>query len=501
MKDFKPTVIARAVGMFNALHGLSITSQHASSLLELLNIAHAAELPPPLPQVVAADGEELLDAVVRAYSLRTACELLFGDHSIHLDPGMTLTDAVGHAKYVIELDMIDRDGDKSHLLGKDGDLPLVTAATQPFIQTLGRGVRLTEPQPVMVDLDHAHVHAEQETTTAPVEVAAPAPAPAARKADDLPPPYIPLENGKVHHPVSTESVDDFIRRMMPVAPCRARIGGVVMTIREDLTVPEMVREANRRIMNRITDAEGGREKVLPSEEEVMPDGNLRTAFRCWRRGYRFRLDVLPHDRTDVAEYHIHLKDRPTQAWMEPHLQLMYDRRAKVFLNITNGRDRFENILHFFCTNDGRQATAELERLDREYLDEYEDGSAPRFSWSGFRQENEPAAPDVDDAEPVLYRSEARWEKQGHGYRVRYWNTKEACWIFSYFAARPGALATRVRDVAGKPATVEEYADFLKSTPAPALVAKRPAPSREWNANSGGAGHARNDKGLNPVYSK
>lgn len=490
MKEFKPTVIARAVGMFNALHGLSITPQHASSLLELLNIAHAAELPPPLPQVVAQDGEELLDAVVRAYSLRTACELLFGDHSIHLDPGMTLTDAVGHAKYVIELDMIDRDGDKSH------ELPPVAV---PVVRLMGRGLRPNEPQPVMVELDHAHVHAEQETTTAPVEVAAPAPAPAARKVDDLPPPYIPLETGKIHYPTSTESVEDFIRRMMPVAPCRARLGGVVMTIREDLTVPEMIREANRRISNRITDAEGGKEKVLPAEEEVLPDGTLRTAFRCWRRGYRFRLDVLPHDRTDLAEYHIHLKDRPTQAWMEPHLQLMYDRRAKVFLNITNGRDRFENILHFFCTNDGRQATAELERLDREYLAEYEEGTMPGFSWDSFRKDAAPKAPVVEDAEPVLYRSEAKWEKQGHPYRVRYWNTKENCWIYSYFAARPGALATRVRDVAGKPATVEEYADFLKAETIPAE--KRPAPSREWNASTGGAGHASTDKDLNPVYSK
>ena len=492
MKEFTPTVIARAVSMFNALHNLSITPQHATSLLELINIAHAAELPPMLPQVIAAEGEDLLDAVVRAYSLRTACELLFGDHVIHLDPGMTLTDAVAHAKYVIDLDMVDRDGDKSH--------ELTPVATSPFIQTLGRGLRPKDPKPAMIDLDHADVHAnpvEQKSVTAPVEAAAPAPA--TRKDDDLPPPYIPLETGKIHYPANSESVEDFIRRMMPVAPCRVRIGGVVMTVREDLTVPEMIREANRRISNRISDAEGGREKVLPADEEVLPDGTLRTAFRCWRRGYRFRLDVLPYDRTEIAEYHIHLKERPTQAWMEPHLQLMYDRRAKVFLNITNGRDRFENILHFFCTSEGRQATAELERLDREYLDDYEDGTRTGFSWDSFRKSEAPKATVVDDAEPVMYRSEAKWEKQGHPYRVRYWNTKENCWLYSYFAARPGALATKVRDVAGKPATVEEYADFLK---AESLNAdKRQEPSREWNASTGGAGHASTDNGLNPVYSK
>lgn len=429
----KLSVIARAVAVFNALHNEKFTEAKAESFMSCLEMVKAQQQ--EVPQLHAAEGEALLNAVGRAVAANQPIDLIYDGKTIHIDPVMTLADAFAHAEYVLNLN--DR-------FPSGGD---------PWVQLAGRGTRPVVPQEVLEapanptpDLQKLMARAVEEPELT-LDHAAP---------ED----YEPLESGQLHLQQRDETIEDVVKRLHPLAPLRAKISGLVITLQPHYTTQRMIAEVHRRVSLGLSDVKPGSEKRLELAEEELSDGTLRTDKRCWRQGYLYRLDVIPHDRTEMAEYHIHMKERPTQGWMEPHLQLMYDRKAKVFLNMTNGFDRFEQLTHFYCTAAGRKATAELARIEdtlrAEYQRHIQNRGGEEINLHGWKPTGEAAAiaqRNADnDAKPAYY-SEA-WEDQDSGWRVKYWETQTGKWRYTYFATRPGALATTIRNQPGKPASVE-----------------------------------------------
>lgn len=429
----KLSVIARAVAVFNALHNEKFTEAKAESFMSCLEMVKAQQQ--EVPQLHAAEGEALLNAVGRAVAANQPIDLIYDGKTIHIDPVMTLADAFAHAEYVLNLN--DR----------------FPSGGEPWVQLAGRGTRPVVPQEVLeapaaptADLKKLMARAVEEPELT-LDHAAP---------ED----YEPLESGQLHLQQRDETIEDVVKRLHPLAPLRAKISGLVITLQPHYTTQRMIAEVHRRVSLGLSDVKPGSEKRLELAEEELSDGTLRTDKRCWRQGYLYRLDVIPHDRTEMAEYHIHLKERPTQGWMEPHLQLMYDKKARVFLNMTNGFDRYEQLTHFYCTAAGRKATAELAKIEDTLLAEYQrhiqNRGGDEINLHGWKPTGEAAAiaqRNADnDAKPAYYSEE--WEDQDSGWRVKYWETQTGKWRYTYFATRPGALATTIRNQPGKPASVE-----------------------------------------------
>lgn len=298
---------------------------------------------------------------------------------------------------------------------------------------LGRGLRMVQGKTVNVlELDYADTMEQ------------------VMRQKNLPG-YVRMTDGPVHQQQRDETLESVIERLMPLAPLRVRISGLVMTLQDGYTTAEMIEEAKRRIMNRINDEDTSGFKRLDLAEEELSDGTLRTAARVWRKGYRYRLDVMPNNQTEFAEYHIHMKERPTQRYMDQHIQLMYDKKARVFLNITNGFDRYENITHFYSTAAGRKATAELAQIEKQIHDEFVAKGGDYYPTSGQiiknieRRNSEAKGPFYSES----------WEDDDCGYRVKYWDTTEGKWRYTYFPTRPNGMATQIRNVKGHPASVEE----------------------------------------------
>lgn len=461
----KLSVIARAVAVFNALHNEKFTEAKAESFMSCLEMVKAQQQ--EVPQLHAAEGEALLNAVGRAVAANQPIDLIYDGKTIHIDPAMTLADAFAHAEYVLNLN--DR----------------FPSGGEPWVQLAGRGTRPVVPQEVLEapadptpDLQKLMARAveepeltEQQKEVVSQVVHAPQLGRGMRMVQGktvdaltldfaAPEDYEPLESGQLHLQQRDETIEDVVKRLHPLAPLRAKISGLVITLQPHYTTKRMIAEVHRRVSLGLSDVKPGSEKRLELAEEELPDGTLRTDKRCWRQGYLYRLDVLPHDRTEMAEYHIHLKERPTQGWMEPHLQLMYDRKARVFLNMTNGFDRFEQLTHFYCTAAGRKATAELARIEDTLLAEHQrhiqNRGGEEINLHGWKPTGEAAAiaqrNAENDSKPAYY-SEA-WEDQDSGWRVKYWETQTGKWRYTYFATRPGALATTIRNQPGKPASVE-----------------------------------------------
>lgn len=466
----KKTDIARAVAMFNALHMDNFTEAKATSFLSCLDMVKSQASAAEYPQLVAAEGEALLNAVGRAVASNQPIDLIFDGKAIHIDPAMTLADAFAHAEYVLKLNdkhpagapvimPLEIPDDVSVVTDRRAavhqelvDAPelnsLMTSAMKELDQTeyspeamkqivqapqLGRGMRMNQTaSTTLMTLDHA----------AP---------------DD----YEPLESGQLHLQQRDETIEDVVKRLQPLAPLRAKISGLVITLQQHYTTKRMIAEVHRRVSLGISDVKPGTEKRLALAEEELADGTLRTNRRCWRQGYPYRLDVIPHDLTEMAEYHIHLKERPTQAWMDQHIQLMYDRKARVFLNMTNGFDRYEQLTHFFCTAAGRKATAELVTIENTLRAENarhrqnSDGEEIRASnWTPKAEAAAIADRNAENDQKPAYYSES-WEDQDSGWRVKYWESSTGKWRYTYFVARPGAMATTIRNQPGKPASIDQ----------------------------------------------
>lgn len=461
----KLSVIARAVAVFNALHNEKFTEAKAESFMSCLEMVKAQQQ--EVPQLHAAEGEALLNAVGRAVAANQPIDLIYDGKTIHIDPVMTLADAFAHAEYVLNLnDRFPSGGEPLVQLAGRGTRPVVLqevleapADPTPDLQKLmARAVEepeLTEQQKEAVS---QVVHAPQlgrgmrmvqgKTVDAlTLDHAAP---------DD----YEPLESGQLHLQQRDETIEDVVKRLHPLAPLRAKISGLVITLQPHYTTQRMIAEVHRRVSLGLSDVKPGSEKRLPLAEEELPDGTLRTDKRCWRQGYFYRLDVIPHDTTEMAEYHIHLKERPTQGWMEPHLQLMYDRKARVFLNMTNGFDRFEQLTHFYCTAAGRKATAELAKIEDTLRAEYQRHIQNRgekeinaHNWEPTGEAKNIAQRNAENEAKPAYYSMA-WEDPDAYWRVKYWETSSQKWRYTYFVTKPGTLATRIRNQPGMPATIE-----------------------------------------------
>lgn len=461
----KLSVIARAVAMFNALHNDKFTEVKAESFLSCLDMVKAQEQ--EAPQIIADEGEALLNAVGRAVMYGEAVDLIYNNVPIHIDPAMTLADAFAHAEYVLKLN-------EKHPTGE-----------VPLVQLVGRGMRpvvpaevLDEPANPTDDLKGLMAHAIEpvELTDHQIE--------AMRQLNEdrqqgrgmrmmqgntvthlildhaAPDDYEPLESGQLHLQQRDETVEDVVKRLQPLAPLRAKISGLVITLQRHYTTQRMIKEVHRRIALGLSDVKPGTEKRLALSEEELNDGTLRTAERCWRKGYFYRLDVIPHDLTEMAEYHIHLKERPTQGWMEPHLQLMFDRKARVFLNMTNGFDRYERITHFYHTAAGRNAISELLKIENTLKAEHQQHLQNRgekeinaHNWEPTGEAKTIAQRNADgDAKPAYYG--IAWEDPDAMWRIKFWETATGKWRYTYFAAQPGAMATKIRNQPGKPSTIE-----------------------------------------------
>lgn len=382
MSQFKQSEITRAIAMYNALHGAEMQYEQAFSFLSCLDMVLEQEeakrkAAAMIPVIESGEGEDLLNAVGRAVMVMKPVNLMFDGKEIHIDPAMTLADAFAHAQYVLNLndrypvggqqlapvaapvekiiipsDAAARFQAEMAQTFEEPELVELTPHQQDAMEQiikapqLGRGLRMMQGRTVTtLKLDHAPTMAQ------------------VMKEKNLPG-YVRMTDGPVHQQQRDETLENVIERLMPLAPIRVRISGLVMTLQDGYTTAEMIEEAQRRIVNRINDEDTSGFKRLELAEEELSDGTLRTSARVWRKGYRYRLDVMPNNQTEFAEYHIHMKERPTQRYMDPHIQLMYDKKARVFLNITNGFDRFENITHFYSTAAGRKATAELAQHDR-----------------------------------------------------------------------------------------------------------------------------------------
>lgn len=477
---FKKTDIARAVQVFNALHNGSMTEDQGHAFISCLEMV-LKQPAPEIPQVIALDNEGLLEAVVRAHGMQKAVDLVFGGITVHIDPAMTMTEAYEHAIYVIGLNEefpadTDQDMQQAAMMTsivfprqvvEESVLDAPAAPTEALTKLMGRAMRMKEPeeQPAQLILDHAPTMAALLTEEEQAEAEAQKNRDAACDALELKkkelPPYTPLTTGYIHFPERNETIEQTIQRLSPLAPVRVRLCGLVMTVREDITTGEMIEEAHRIIKSGISDTKIGPDKQLELDEEMLDDGTLRTARRVWRRGYQYRLDVMPHDRTEIAQYHIHMKTRPTQTYMDQHLQLMYDKKAKMFLNITNGIDHFENVLHLYCTASGRAVRdLELTKMEKQMAEEFAARNKPYYQQEEVKQQSFHKAkkdhylvsPAPEKPEP-LGDTEA-WEDQDCDYRVRYYHGPSNAWRYSYFENKPTAQGLRLRDSKEGKATVE-----------------------------------------------
>lgn len=125
----KLSVIARAVAVFNALHNEKFTEAKAESFMSCLEMVKAQQQ--EAPQIHAAEGEALLNAVGRAVAANQPIDLIYDGKTIHIDPVMTLADAFAHAEYVLNLN--DR----------------FPSGGEPWVQLAGRGTRPVVPQEVL----------------------------------------------------------------------------------------------------------------------------------------------------------------------------------------------------------------------------------------------------------------------------------------------------------------------------------------------------------------
>lgn len=473
MSQFKQSEITRAIAMYNALHGAEMQYEQAFSFLSCLDMVLEQEeakrkAAAMIPVIEAGEGEDLLNAVGRAVMVMKPVNLMFDGKEIHIDPAMTLADAFAHAQYVLNLnDRYPVGGQQlapvaapveKIIIPSDAAARFQAEMAQTFEEPepveltphqqdameqiikapqLGRGLRMMQGRTVTtLELDHAPTMAQ------------------VMKEKNLPG-YVRMTDGPVHQQQRDETLENVIERLMPLAPIRVRISGLVMTLQDGYTTAEMIEEAQRRIVNRINDEDTSGFKRLELAEEELSDGTLRTSARVWRKGYRYRLDVMPNNQTEFAEYHIHMKERPTQRYMDPHIQLMYDKKARVFLNITNGFDRFENITHFYSTAAGRKATAELAQIEKQIHDEFVAKGGDYYPTSGQiiknieRRNSEAKGPFYSES----------WEDPDCGYRVKYWDTTEGKWRYTYFPTQPNGMATQIRNVKGHPASIEFKKDF------------------------------------------
>lgn len=473
MSQFKQSEITRAIAMYNALHGAEMQYEQAFSFLSCLDMVLEQEeakrkAAAMIPVIEAGEGEDLLNAVGRAVMVMKPVNLMFDGKEIHIDPAMTLADAFAHAQYVLNLnDRYPVGGQQlapvatpveKIIIPSDAAARFQAEMAQTFEEPepveltphqqdameqiikapqLGRGLRMMQGRTVTtLELDHAPTMAQ------------------VMKEKNLPG-YVRMTDGPVHQQQRDETLENVIERLMPLAPIRVRISGLVMTLQDGYTTAEMIEEAQRRIVNRINDEDTSGFKRLDLAEEELSDGTLRTAARVWRKGYRYRLDVMPNNPTEFAEYHIHMKERPTQRYMDQHIQLMYDKKARVFLNITNGFDRFENITHFYSTAAGRKATAELAQIEKQIHDEFVAKGGDYYPTSGQiiknieRRNSEAKGPFYSES----------WEDPDCGYRVKYWDTTEGKWRYTYFPTQPNGMATQIRNVKGHPASIEFKKDF------------------------------------------
>lgn len=473
MSQFKQSEITRAIAMYNALHGAEMQYEQAFSFLSCLDMVLEQEeakrkAAAMIPVIEAGGGEDLLNAVGRAVMVMKPVNLMFDGKEIHIDPAMTLADAFAHAQYVLNLnDRYPVGGQQlapvaapveKIIIPSDAAARFQAEMAQTFEEPepveltphqqdameqiikapqLGRGLRMMQGRTVTtLELDHAPTMAQ------------------VMKEKNLPG-YVRMTDGPVHQQQRDETLENVIERLMPLAPIRVRISGLVMTLQDGYTTAEMIEEAQRRIVNRINDEDTSGFKRLDLAEEELSDGTLRTSARVWRKGYRYRLDVMPNNQTEFAEYHIHMKERPTQRYMDPHIQLMYDKKARVFLNITNGFDRFENITHFYSTAAGRKATAELAQIEKQIHDEFVAKGGDYYPTSGQiiknieRRNSEAKGPFYSES----------WEDPDCGYRVKYWDTTEGKWRYTYFPTQPNGMATQIRNVKGHPASIEFKKDF------------------------------------------
>ncbi len=487
---FKKTDIARAVQVFNALHNGSMTEDQGHAFIGCLEMV-LKQPAPEIPQVIALDNEGLLEAVVRAHGMQKAVDLVFGGVTVHIDPAMTMTEAYEHAIYVIGLNeefpaVTDQDMQQAAMMTSMVEpankqlnqvmskaLEFDDVVSGPTMESLaqqgflaGRAQRVKpEEQPAQLILDHAPTMAALLTEEEQAEAEAQKNRDAAFDALELKkkelPPYTPLTTGYIHFPERNETIEQTIQRLSPLAPVRVRLCGLVMTVREDITTMEMIEEAHRIIKSGISDANIGPDKQLELDEEMLDDGTLRTARRVWRRGYQYRLDVMPHDRTEIAQYHIHMKTRPTQTYMDQHLQLMYDKKAKMFLNITNGIDHFENVLHLYCTASGRAVRdLELTKMEKQMAEEFAARNKPYYqqeevkqqSFHNAKKDHYLVSPAPEKPEPAG--DTEAWEDQDCDYRVRYYHGPSNAWRYSYFENKPTAQDLRLRDSKEGKATVE-----------------------------------------------
>ncbi len=473
MSQFKQSEITRAIAMYNALHGAEMQYEQAFSFLSCLDMVLEQEeakrkAAAMIPVIEAGEGEDLLNAVGRAVMVMKPVNLMFDGKEIHIDPAMTLADAFAHAQYVLNLNdrypvggqqlapvaapvekiIIPSDAaarfqaEMAQIFEEPEPVELTPHqqdAMEQIIKApqLGRGLRMMQGKTVNVlDLDYADTMEQ------------------VMRQKNLPG-YVRMTDGPVHQQQRDETLESVIERLMPLAPLRVRISGLVMTLQDGYTTAEMIEEAKRRIMNRINDEDTSGFKRLDLAEEELSDGTLRTAARVWRKGYRYRLDVMPNNQAEFAEYHIHMKERPTQRYMDQHIQLMYDKKARVFLNITNGFDRYENITHFYSTEAGRKATAELAQIEKQIHDEFVAKGGDYYPTSGQiiknieRRNSEAKGPFYSES----------WEDPDCGYRVKYWDTTEGKWRYTYFPTQPNGMATQIRNVKGHPASIEFKKDF------------------------------------------
>lgn len=476
----KLSVIARAVAVFNALHNEKFTEAKAESFMSCLEMVKAQQH--EVPQLHAAEGEALLNAVGRAVAANQPIDLIYDGKTIHIDPAMTLADAFAHAEYVLKLnDRFPSGGEPLVQLAGRGTRPVVLQEvleapadpTPDLKELMARAVEepeLTEQQKEVVS---QVVHAPQLGRGMRMMQGKTVDAMTLDYADTLKqvtkrnrPAYVRITEGPILQQQRNETVEQVIERVMPLAPLRVRISGLLMTVQDGYTTAEMIEEAHYRIANRMSDEEPGEFKKLEFEEEQLSDGTLRTAQRCWRRGYRYRLWVKPHDLTKQAAYCIHMKERPTQGYMDQHLELMYQKQGQVFLDITNGFDRFENITHFYCTSAGRRGISELANIEKAMHEEFvqKGGSFYEVETGAGKTLRVQKSPEVqaiekrNSAAKGPYYSES-WEDDDCGYRVKYWDTTEGKWRYTYFPTQPNGMATQIRNVKGHPASIEKRSDI------------------------------------------
>lgn len=509
----------KAVIIFNAMNDRDLIAAEGFSFLNCLDMAKkSTRLLPETPSIHADSGEDLLNAVGRAFAMKKSVDLFFGDHIIHISPSMTLAEAFSHAQYVIELAEFGENVtgptikvlvESNHLIRPPAHISLSGIVRKPapeeglvdntmqstYVKDLKKEEFKDIRQSIEVDLDMFAEQAAQALRDAAFDELEKQ----RRSGFKIPelesgpevnlPPYTPLTSGFIHQPEYGETIEQTVTRLSARAPVRVRLCGLVMTIREDITISEMVNEAHRLIKAGISDAPVGPEKRLPIDEEMLDDGTLRTSTRVWRHGYQYRLDVLPFDRTEMAEYHIHLKSRPTQTWMDNHLPLMYEKKAKMFLNITNGVDHFENVLYLYCTAAGRASRdLELAKIEKQMADEFAERGNPNFKPSSMvatpKKNHESDVISASPAKPEPTGTTDNWEDSDSPYRVRYYDSGKKAWCYSYFTAKPTAIALKLRD------STEGKATFQVKGGIPA-----------WGGVSGAAGHAKTDDDLNPIYSK